>query len=107
MKLYETMRGVNPDFFIHSGDQIYADGPLQAEVKLDDGTIWKNVVDAGQVEGGRDAGRVPRQLRLQPARRQHARASAAEVPILVQWDDHEARNNWYPGPDSSATSATP
>ena len=28
--------------------------------------------DPGQVEGGRDPGRVPRQLRLQPARRAHA-----------------------------------
>ena len=25
------------------------------------------------------------------------RAFAAEVPFLVQWDDHETRNNWYPG----------
>src|SRR5206468_7463824 len=21
----------------------------------------------------------------------------AQVPVLVQWDDHETRNNWYPG----------
>src|SRR5439155_21694439 len=39
MKMYEVMRRSNPDFFIHSGDQIYADGPLKAEVTLDDGTI--------------------------------------------------------------------
>jgi alkaline phosphatase D len=25
------------------------------------------------------------------------RRFAAEVPFLVQWDDHETRNNWYPG----------
>ncbi|MBP0662049.1 alkaline phosphatase D family protein, partial [Mycobacterium tuberculosis] len=25
------------------------------------------------------------------------RAFSAEVPFLVQWDDHEVRNNWYPG----------
>jgi len=30
-RLYETMRRHNPDFFIHSGDQIYADNPLVAE----------------------------------------------------------------------------
>ena len=34
MKIYETMRGTAPDFFIHSGDTIYADGPMQAEVAL-------------------------------------------------------------------------
>src|SRR6185312_7844206 len=43
MKLYEAMRQRQPDFFIHSGDQIYADGPIQAQVTLDDGTIWKNL----------------------------------------------------------------
>ncbi len=43
MKLYEAMRSLGPDFFIHSGDQIYADGPIKAEVTLDDGSIWKNL----------------------------------------------------------------
>ena len=33
-----------PDVFINSGDTIYADQPVVAEVKLDDGTIWKNLV---------------------------------------------------------------
>src|SRR6185369_13743582 len=28
MKIYEAMRQVQPHFFIHSGDTIYADGPL-------------------------------------------------------------------------------
>ncbi len=43
MKIYETIRKLNPDFFIHCGDYIYADGPLKSEVELDDGTIWKNL----------------------------------------------------------------
>ena len=44
MRLYETMARHNPDLFIHSGDMIYADVPLQPEVTLDDGTAWKNLV---------------------------------------------------------------
>jgi len=44
MKIYETMRKLRPDFFIHSGDTIYADGAIQAEQKLPDGTLWKNLV---------------------------------------------------------------
>jgi alkaline phosphatase D len=44
MKIYEQMRKVNPDFFLHSGDTIYADGPISAQVKLADGTLWNNVV---------------------------------------------------------------
>jgi len=44
MRIYEQMRRLQPDFFIHSGDYIYADNPVQAEVKLDDGTLWKNII---------------------------------------------------------------
>jgi alkaline phosphatase D len=44
MKIYEQMRKLAPDFFLHSGDTIYADGPIAAEVKLPDGTVWNNVV---------------------------------------------------------------
>lgn len=28
---------------------------------------------------------------------ENKRRFAAEVPFLVQWDDHETRNNWFPG----------
>ncbi len=38
------MQQAEPDIFINSGDTIYADQPVLAEVKLDDGTLWKNVV---------------------------------------------------------------
>ena len=33
------MRRHSPDFFIHSGDQIYADNPIVREVKTDDGNV--------------------------------------------------------------------
>ena len=44
MKAYATMAKHQPDFFLHSGDTVYADGPLKEEVELADGTIWKNLV---------------------------------------------------------------
>ena len=43
MKIYEQMRLVEPDFFLHSGDTIYADGPIEAEKAMPGGGIWKNV----------------------------------------------------------------
>ena len=43
MKIYETMRQVEPAFFIHSGDAIYADGPIAAEQAMPDGGIWRNL----------------------------------------------------------------
>jgi alkaline phosphatase D len=44
MKAYATMLRHRPDFFIHSGDSVYADGPIAAEVKLKDGSVWTNLV---------------------------------------------------------------
>lgn len=96
MKLYEAMRRMQPDFFIHSGDQIYADGPIQAEVKLDDGTIWKNLTTPAKskVAETLDEFRGAFAYNLLDANK---RRFCAEVPMLVQWDDHEAKNNWFPG----------
>jgi alkaline phosphatase D len=42
MKMYETMRQVDADFFIHSGDNVYADGIMQESVTLPDGSTWRN-----------------------------------------------------------------
>jgi alkaline phosphatase D len=53
MKIYRTMRERAPDFFIHSGDTIYADGPIQAEVPLADGTVWQNLVLEGKHKAAR------------------------------------------------------
>ena len=39
--------GTTPDFFIHSGDTIYADGPIAAENEDAGGGIWKNLVAEG------------------------------------------------------------
>ena len=45
MRIYETMRAAEArPLHPFSGDHIYADGPIEAEAKLADGTIWKNVV---------------------------------------------------------------
>ena len=44
LRLYDAMRRAEPDVFIHCGDTIYADQHVPAEIKLDDGSVWKNVV---------------------------------------------------------------
>ena len=95
-RVYEAMRQFQPDFFIHAGDQIYADGPIVAEVKLDDGSIWKNIVTPAKSKVAETLadyrGNFAYNLLDDNKRR-----FLAEVPMLVQWDDHETRNNWYPG----------
>ncbi len=96
MKIYDAMHRLQPDFFIHSGDTIYADGEIKAEVKLDDGTIWKNIVtpEKSKVAETLDEFRGNHRYNL---RDENLRRFNAEVPMLAQWDDHEVRNNWYPG----------
>src|SRR5438094_1172638 len=95
-RLYETMRRHSPDFFIHSGDQIYADGPIVGAVKTDDGKVWSNLTTEGKskVAETLDEFRAAFAYNLLD---ENKRRFAAETAFLVQWDDHETRNNWYPG----------
>mgnify|MGYP001461218486 CR=1 FL=1 len=97
MKIYEAMRQVRPDFFIHSGDTIYADGPMVERVTDSAGNlIWTNAF----------LDEVPEKLKvaetLHEYRRNHLynrydaniQRFSAEVPQIWQWDDHEVTNNW-------------
>ncbi|HZF56389.1 MAG TPA: alkaline phosphatase D family protein [Polyangiaceae bacterium] len=96
MKIFESMRRQNVDFFVHSGDQIYADNPIQPSVTLDDGSLWKNVTTPAKARVAETLtefrGNFAYNLLDESVRRFYA-----EVPSIVQWDDHEVRNNWYPG----------
>jgi alkaline phosphatase D len=96
LRLYETMRSTEPDFFVHSGDQIYADIPLHEEVVLDGGARWHNLVTPAKAKVAEtlDEFRGNFAYNLMD---QHKRRFLSEVPILVQWDDHEVKNNWFPG----------
>lgn len=95
MRIYDTMLKARPDFFIHSGDTIYADNPIAAEAKLPDGGLWKNVVTE-------DVSKVAETLAEFRGRYKYnlldrnVVAFNAEVPLLAQWDDHEVTNNWSP-----------
>ncbi len=101
LRLYETMLNAAPDLFINSGDTIYADQPVVAEVKLDDGTFWKNVVTEAKSKAAQSVGdfRGAYQYNLADA---HMRRFNAATASIIQWDDHEVRDNWYPTRDLSA-----
>jgi alkaline phosphatase D len=94
-RLYEAMRRAQPDLFIHLGDQIYADIPLQAEVKLNGGGIWYNLVTPAKARAAETLDDFRGNFAYNLLDR-NKRAFLAEVPFLAQWDDHEVRNNWYP-----------
>jgi alkaline phosphatase D len=96
MRIFEAMRQADPDVFIHSGDIIYADQPLEPEVLLDDGTLWRNLVTPAKAKVAETLdefrGNFAYNL-LDP----QTRAFHASVPVMAQWDDHEVVNNWFPG----------
>jgi alkaline phosphatase D len=94
MRLFATMAEANPDLFVHVGDTIYADGPLAAEVKLDDGTLWRNVVTPAKSKVAETLDEY-RGNHLYNRLDEHYRRFAAQVGQLVMWDDHEVRDNWY------------
>ncbi len=94
MKLYEVMRGLDPDFFVHSGDMIYADGPLKAEVDLPGGGKWKNLVTEEKSKVAETIEEFRGNYRYNMSD-EHVRRFNAQVPQYVQWDDHEVTNNWF------------
>ena len=100
MKIYEQIRKTNPDFFLHCGDTVYADGPISAEVKLADGGIWNNVVteEVSKVAETLNEFRGRYRYNLMDA---NVRRMAADVPQIWQWDDHEVCNNYSDAKDLS------
>jgi alkaline phosphatase D len=96
MRAYEAIRRLQPDFVVHSGDTIYADGPIMPEVKLADGTIWRNLVTEAKSKVAETLAEF-RGHHLYNLLDENVRRLYAEAPLFAQWDDHETLNNWYPG----------
>jgi len=95
MRTYRAMLENHPDFFIHSGDHIYADCPIPSELKLPNGEIWRNTVteEKSAVAHSLAQFRGNYKYNLLDG---NLRAFNAQVPMLAQWDDHEVTNDWSP-----------
>lgn len=95
MSIFSAMADRNPDFFIHSGDAIYADGPVPQTQKQNDGGMYTNITSPAKdhVAQTLDDYRGNYAYNLTD---QHYRRFNATVPQLIQWDDHEVINNWFP-----------
>lgn len=96
MPIFAAMADRDPDAFLHSGDVCYSDGPLAERVELPDGRVWRNVTTGAKAK----VAETLEEFRGQFAYNlldDNLRAFAARVPQIVQWDDHEVTNNWYPG----------
>ena len=94
MFTFSAMRKHRPDFFLHSGDTIYADGSIAVRGEA------RRRQDSGRTSPSPKRPRSPRRSTSTAPRTNtislddNVRAFNAEVPIFVQWDDHEVTNNW-------------
>ncbi|MCL7426431.1 alkaline phosphatase [Streptomyces sp. YS415] len=95
-RIYDTMAGLDPDFFICSGDNIYADGPISPTVTLPDGRTWRNITTEEKSKVAETLAEFRGNFRYNLLD-ENLRAFNAQVPSIIQWDDHEVTNNWYPG----------
>jgi alkaline phosphatase D len=95
-KIYTTMRKLKPRFFIQSGDNIYADSPIEAQKRVENGSIWINrvsVPELGKVAQTLDEFRARYKYNLEDT---NLLRFNSETPQIWQWDDHEVVNNWSP-----------
>jgi alkaline phosphatase D len=95
MRTYRTMLQNSPDFFIHSGDHIYADCPVPSELKLPDGTIWRNLVTEEKSVVAHTLAQFRGNYKYNLLD-ENLRSFNAQVPMLAQWDDHEVSDDWSP-----------
>jgi len=93
MMTYATMLKHAPDFFLHSGDTVYCDGPIAAEKQMPDGGVWKSVVAEGVEKVAETLGEFRGRWKYNMLD-EHVRALNLAVPAYYQWDDHEVVNNW-------------
>jgi len=96
MRAYATMLKNRPDFFIHNGDNIYADGPIAAEQKMPNGQVWRNIVTEDKSKPAETLAEFRSNYKYNLLDK-NVLAFNAEIPIFTQWDDHEVTNNWWPG----------
>ncbi|WP_311969024.1 alkaline phosphatase D family protein [Pseudomonas baltica] len=95
MRIYEAMRLRLPDFFINSGDTIYADGPVPETLTTENGRIWRNITTEAKSKVAETLADYRGAYRYN-LMDENVRRFNAEVPQIWQWDDHEVTNNWSP-----------
>lgn len=98
IQIFRHMLARQPDFFLHSGDSIYADGPLPSTWTPPEGGTWRNVMTEAKskVAETLDEFRGCYQYNLMD---EHVLRFNSQIPQVWQWDDHEVLNNWSPGKD--------
>ena len=98
MKIYRTMLREAPDFFLHCGDTIYADGPIAESQTAENGRVWRNLVTEEVAKVAETLAEFRGRYKYNLLD-ENVRAFNARVPQIWQWDDHEVTNNWSDSKD--------
>jgi alkaline phosphatase D len=95
-RIFGPMADLEPDFFLHNGDNVYSDDPIDATFTAPDGVVFHNVTtpEKSTVAQSLDGYRGQYKYNLLDEK---LRAFYANTALIQQWDDHETHNNWYPG----------
>jgi alkaline phosphatase D len=96
MYIHRSIMAEDPDCFVHCGDLIYADQPLRETKGAGQGRTWHNMVTPAKRKVAETLEEFRGNFRYNLLD-DHVRALNAHVPWVVQWDDHETKNNWWPG----------
>jgi alkaline phosphatase D len=95
MRTYAAMLRNAPDFFIHCGDNIYADCPIAAEKKLPDARIWRSIVTEEKSKPAETLAEYRGNYKYNLLD-DNLRAFNAAVPTTALWDNHEVMETWWP-----------
>ena len=96
VKIFDRIRESGADLFIHCGDRIYADQPLKPMKGGGKGRRWYNLLTPevtkvaetiDDFRGYYRYGLLDRPTRLM----------SQSMSQLFLWDDHEVKNDWWPG----------
>lgn len=98
MTVWKVMADRQPHFFIHSGDAIYADNPVEATQEQNDGKIYRNITAPAKAQVAQTLEEFRGNYAYNLTDTNYLQFNAA-VTQFVQWDDHEVINNWFPGED--------
>ncbi len=96
MRIFEAIRTHKPDFLIHCGDLAYSDVPFKPTLKLPDGGTWHNIVTPETAKVSETLAELRGRFRYNHID-DNFRNMLTEVPVFHMWDDHEVKNNWWPG----------
>jgi alkaline phosphatase D len=91
-----AMLANRPDFFIHCGDNIYADCPIAAEQRLPGGGVWRNIVTEEKSKPAETLAEYRGNYKYNLLD-DNLRAFNSAVPTLALWDNHEVMESWWPG----------